>query len=129
MKLGPPDMAAKVKARLGDDIHLAFASPRIRIFLAEVEGKVVGTRARRCAHHRPHFSPARRQPLRLRRPDVRAPGVSRDRGIGSHMLRLCEDWFRDQGIAHSLLHAAPKAVRFYGREGYQANRVMFKRLI
>jgi GNAT superfamily N-acetyltransferase len=127
-ELGPPDMAAKVKARLNDDIRLAFTSERVRIFLAEIEGKVIGLGRADVLTTDPIF--------RLR-DDNRCgyvdqmfvrPGY-RDHGIGSHLLRLCEDWFRDQGIAHSLLHAAPKAVRFYGREGYQANREMFKRLI
>ncbi len=121
-------MANKVKARLDEDIRLAFASPRIRIFLSEVGTQVIGLGRADVLTSYPIF--------RLR-DDIRCgyvdqmfvrPGY-RDRGIGSHLLRLCEDWFRDQGIAHSLLHAAPKAVRFYGREGYQANREMFKRLI
>lgn len=126
-ELGPPDMAAKVKARLDEDIDAAFQTPRVRMFIAEMGGQVVGlSRAdvlttdpifrlrddRRCGYVDQMF--------------VR-PGF-RDRGIGSHLLRLCEDWFRDQGIGHTILHAAPKAVRFYGREGYQANREMFKRL-
>jgi len=52
----------------------------------------------------------------------------RGTGIGQKLLVKCEDWFRELGIDHCLLHSAPKATRFYAREGYQPNREMFKRL-
>jgi GNAT superfamily N-acetyltransferase len=126
-ELGPPEMADKVKQRLHEDITAAIASPSVRIFLAEVEQLPVGLGRADVITTDPIF--------RLR-DDHRCgyvdqmfvrPGY-RDRGIGSQLLRLCEDWFRNQGIGHSLLHAAPKAVRFYNREGYQPNREMFKRL-
>jgi GNAT superfamily N-acetyltransferase len=127
-ELGPQEMAIKVKRRLPDDITAALATPLVRVFIAEVDGKPVGLGRADVLTTDPIF--------RLR-DDNRCGYVDqmyvrmghRDRGIGSQLLRLCEDWFREQGIGHTLLHAAPKAVRFYGREGYQANREMFKRLI
>ena len=127
-ELGPPEVAARVKMHLNDDTRQAFASPHVRIFLAEVDGRVIGLGRADVLTTDPIF--------RLR-DDHRCgyvdqmyvrPGY-RDRGIGSRLLSLCENWFRQQGIGHSLLHAAPKAVHFYGREGYQANREMFKRLL
>ena len=52
----------------------------------------------------------------------------RQQGVGAQLLEMCEGWFREQGIGHCLLHAAPRAVRFYARIGYQPNREMFKKL-
>ena len=39
-----------------------------------------------------------------------------------------ERLMRDGHVVVADLHAAPKAVRFYAREGYQPNREMFKKL-
>ncbi len=126
-ELGPPDMAAKVKSRLDEDIDAAFATNRVRIFLAEMNGQVVGLGRADVLTTDPIFRLRDDQRCGYVDQMFVRPGY-RDRGIGSHLLKLCEDWFREQGIGHALLHAAPKAVRFYGREGYQANREMFKRL-
>lgn len=126
-ELGPPDMAAKVKGRLDEDIDLAFRSNRVRIFLAQMGEHVVGLGRADVLTTDPIFRLRDDQRCGYVDQMFVRPGF-RDRGIGSHLLKLCEDWFREQGIGHSLLHAAPKAVRFYGREGYQANREMFKRL-
>ena len=126
-ELGPSEMADRVKPLLDDDIRLALQSPQVRIFLAELDGEPVGLSRGDVLTTDPIF--------RLR-DDHRCGYVDqmfvrasyRDRGIGAQLLRLCEDWFREQGIGHSILHAAPKAVRFYARIGYQPNREMFKRL-
>lgn len=127
-ELGPDEMASRVKPLLVEDIHVALASPGIRIFIAERDGEALGLSRADVMTADPIF--------RLRE-DHRCGYVDqmyvrrahRDSGLGAQLLRLCEDWFREQGIAHCLLHAAPRAVRFYARVGYQPNREMFKRLI
>jgi GNAT superfamily N-acetyltransferase len=126
-ELGPHDMAERVKPLLDEDIRIALASRAVRVFLAEVDGQPVGLSRGDVLTTDPIF--------RLR-DDHRCGYIDqmfvqaayRDRGVGAQLLRLCEDWFREQGIGHCLLHAAPKAVRFYARIGYQPNREMFKRL-
>jgi GNAT superfamily N-acetyltransferase len=127
VELGPADNAARVKGLLPEDIRFALESASVRIFLAELDGWPVGHGRADVLTNDPIF--------RLRADHrcgyidqmyVRPP--HRDRGIGAHLLALCEDWFRELGIAHVLLHAAPKAVQFYSRAGYASNREMFKRL-
>ncbi|MEO1333912.1 MAG: GNAT family N-acetyltransferase [Myxococcota bacterium] len=126
-ELGPTETAPRIKARLADDIRLALESPDVRVFLAERSGLTVGLSRADILSGDPIF--------RLR--DDRRCGyvdqmfvrpAFRGAGIGSHLMTMCEDWFRSRGIGHALLHAAPRAVRFYAREGYQPNREMFKRL-
>jgi GNAT superfamily N-acetyltransferase len=124
-ELGPEDMADRVKPLLVSDIRIALASEHIRIFLAEFEGKPVGLSRGDVLTQDPIF--------RLR-DDHRCGYIDqmfvqrafRAHGVGAHLLRMCEEWFRSQGINHCLLHSAPKAVRFYARIGYQPNREMFK---
>lgn len=126
-ELDPSEGATQVKERLHDDIINALRAPTIRIFLAENNTESVGLSRADILTQDPIF--------RLRG-DNRCGYVDqmyvlpsyRSRGLGERLLRCCEDWFREQGIRHSLLHAAPKAVRFYARSGYQPNREMFKRL-
>ena len=126
-ELGPHDAQGPIRARLDTDIALAWQVPHIRIFLAEVGGAAVGLSRGDVLHHDPIF--------RLR-PDNRCGYIDqmyvrqgyRDRGVGAALLALCETWFRSLDIHHCLLHAAPRAVRFYARTGYQPNREMFKRL-
>ena len=126
-ELSPDDNAAQIKAMLHDDIREAFQMPNVRIFLAELNGEVIGLSRGDVLTNDPIF--------RLRE-DNRCGYVDqmfvragyRDRGIGAILLRMLEDWFREQGVGHSVLHAAPKAVRFYARIGYQPNREMFKKL-
>ncbi len=126
-ELGPTDSAPRIKARLDEDIRLAMASAEVRIFIAERDGEVIGlSRADILAN----------DPIFRLRDDRRCGYVDqmfvrpsfRGAGVGSQLLALCEDWFRERRIGHALLHAAPRAVRFYAREGYQPNREMFKRL-
>lgn len=126
-ELGPDEMADRVKPLLYEDIRIALRSPNIRIFLAEIGGEPVGLSRGDVITADPIF--------RLR-DDHRCGYIDqmfvrqayRDLGLGGRLLRLCEDWFREQSIGHCLLHAAPKAVRFYARVGYQPNREMFKKL-
>jgi GNAT superfamily N-acetyltransferase len=126
-ELGPQEMADRVKPLLDNDIRVALSSPQIRIFLAVAGGGPVGLSRADVLTTDPIF--------RLRA-DHRCGYVDqmfvrkayRGQGIGLELLRRCEAWFRDQGIGHALLHAAPKATRFYARHGYQPNREMFKRL-
>lgn len=126
-ELGVDEESEQIKRMLHDDIRSAYENPNIRIFLAELDGSPIGLGRADILTTDPIF--------RLRE-DHRCGYIDqmyvrnayRDRGIGAHLLRLCEQWFRDQGIAHCILHAAPKAVRFYARIGYQPNREMFKRL-
>lgn len=126
-ELGPNEMADRVKPLLDEDIRIALGSAHIRVFLAEVDHSPVGLSRGDVLTQDPIF--------RLR-DDHRCGYIDqmfvqakyRAQGVGAHLLRLCEDWFRSQGIGHCLLHSAPKAVRFYARIGYQPNREMFKRL-
>ena len=126
-ELGPTDSAPRIKARLDEDIRVALESDEVRIFLAEEDGAGVGLSRADILSNDPIF--------RLR-DDHRCGYVDqmfvrpshRAKGVGAQLLQLCEDWFRERGIGHALLHAAPRAVRFYAREGYQPNREMFKRL-
>jgi GNAT superfamily N-acetyltransferase len=127
LELGPTDAVGRVVALLDDDIRAALASPNVRIVLGLVGDEVVALGRADVLTSDPIF--------RLR-DDHRCGYIDqmyvkpghRDRGMGAELMRQCEDWFRSQGIAHSLLHAAPKALRFYARQGYLPNREMFKRL-
>ncbi len=127
LELGPSESAEKLRKRLDEDIRLALASPTVRIFLSVIDGAPIGLGRVDVLTHDPIF--------RLR-DDHRCGYIDqmyvrpeyRNHGIGQELLGLCEDWLRDEGIGHVLLHAAPRAVRFYEREGYLSNREMFKRL-
>ena len=126
-ELGPKETAERVKALLDPDIRGALASPNVTVILAEHDGECIGLARGDVLTTDPIF--------RLRE-DHRCGYVDqmfvrptyRGHRIGAELLRRCEDWFRQQGIGHSLLHAAPRAVRFYAAHGYQPNREMFKRL-
>ena len=126
-ELVDPELAAKTRPRFHDDIASALGSPRVRIFLAESPAGAVGLSRGDVLTDDPIF--------RLR-DDHRCGYIDqmfvrpahRDGGVGAELLRLCEAWFRSQEIYHCLLHAAPRAVRFYARIGYGPNREMFKRL-
>lgn len=126
-EVGPRDTAQRVKGKLNDDITLALSTDTICIILAEIDGEPVGLARGDILSTDPIF--------RLR-DDHRCGYIDqmyvrpsyRGSAIGTELLRRCELWFKDRGIGHSILHAAPKAVRFYARHGYQPNREMFKRL-
>lgn len=126
-ELSPSDGAERIKAMLDADIRTALASPQVRIFLAEAGGEVVGLSRADVLDADPIFR--LREDHRCGYVDqmyVREP--YRDQGVGLALLQLCEDWFRAEGLQHALLHAAPRAARFYARIGYQPNREMYKRL-
>ena len=126
-ELNPGDDAAAIKAMLNDDIREAMSNPNVRVTLAELNGEPIGLSRGDIVTTDPIF--------RLRE-DHRCGYVDqmfvrlqhRDRGVGAVLLRMCEDWFRSQGVAFAVLHGAPKAIRFYARVGYQPNREMFKKL-
>ena len=126
-ELGTTDNPSHLKELLVEDIRVALSAPSVCIFLAEVAGEPVGLGRADVLVHDPIF--------RLRE-DHRCGYIDqmyvrlgyRKRGLGAQLMRLCEEWFREQGISHVLLHAAPKAVAFYSRAGYLQNREMLKRL-
>lgn len=126
-ELGPQDLYEVVQPRLAADIAQALTSPEVCIFVAEISGQTIGLARADILRHDPIF--------RLR-PDHRCGYVDqmfvrpvfRGRGLGAQLLSSCEDWFRAQHIEYVVLHAAPRAVRFYSIRGYSANREMFKRL-
>ena len=127
-ELGPEENAMLVIPKLPEDTASAFENSHVVFFLAEhkQEGPI-GLSRGDILHNDPIF--------RLRS-DMRCGYVDqmyvlrnyRKRGIGTHLLKLCENWFSAQGVKHVLLHAAPKALPFYQREGYVSNREMIKRL-
>ncbi len=126
-ELSPDEDNADVKKLFETDIRTALKSTTIHIVLALLGEEPIGLSRGDILTQDPIF--------RLRE-DNRCGYVDqmfvrkayRDRGIGGYLMRLCEDWFREQGLKHCILHAAPKAVRFYARIGYQPNREMFKKL-
>ena len=126
-ELGPHDSARDIKSRLDEDIRLALSSPQVVIFLALNGDEVIGLSRGDVLTQDPIF--------RLRS-DHRCGYIDqmyvkteyRRQQIGAQLLTLCENWFRDQGIGHCILHAALRAIRFYARAGYQSNREMFKKL-
>ena len=126
-ELGAGNSQKEIKSMLDDDIALALSSADIHIILAEIDGEIIGLGRGDILTTDPIF--------RLRK-DHRCGYVDqmfvlpiyRGQQIGAELLSQLEAWFREKGVRHSLLHAAPKAVRFYAQKGYQPNREMFKRL-
>ena len=127
LELSTSDEAARLRLRLDDDIRLALESSTIRIFLALVAGAPVGLGRADVLINDPIFR-LRDEPRCGYVDQMYVRPNYRGRGLGRELLRRCEAWFRELGIGHVLLHAAPRALRFYEREGYQSNREMFKRL-
>ena len=50
----------------------------------------------------------------------------RGQGAGALLLGKCEEWFLEMGVTIVFLHSMPRAVPFYGREGYGLNQEMCK---
>lgn len=126
-EISPADDAERITTLLPDDLHQALHSNAVCIFLAEQGNTLVGLSRGDILTKDPIF--------RLR-DDHRCGYIDqmyvranfRDRGVGEALLTHCENWFRQAGIRHVLLHAAPKAARFYARIGYLPNREMYKQL-
>ena len=126
-ELGPDESNDDVKAMLDDDIKTALANPNVCIFLAELEGEAIGL-SRGDIHTEDPIFRLRKDHRSGYVDQMHVRAAYRDRGIGYALLNTLETWFRDQGLEHIILHAAPKATRFYARIGYQPNREMFKKL-
>lgn len=126
-ELDPSPQADRIVQLLPDDMALALKSCDVQIFLAWADGAPVGLSRGDILRHDPIF--------RLREnsacgyvDQMYVRPSHRDRCVGQRLLDCCEAWFKTRGIRHVLLHAAPRAVRFYARCGYQPNREMFKEL-
>ncbi|MED5463405.1 MAG: GNAT family N-acetyltransferase [Myxococcota bacterium] len=127
VELGPSDEMDTILGHLDQDIETALGAATTRIILAEVGADVAGLGRADILSRDPIF--------RLRK-NQRCGYVDqmyvrkryRKTGIGKSLLTQCEDWFRDQGIGHCILHASLSAVGFYARADYVPNREMFKKL-
>lgn len=126
-EMGPPKTAQRVCEKLPHDTDRALADPQVVFILASDAQNPVGIARADILEQDPIF--------RLR-PENRCGYVDqmyvradyRGKGIGRQLLEQCERWFKEQGLTHCLLHAAPKALSFYADQGYLPNREMFKRL-
>ena len=126
-ELGALQSSPNILLKLEGDISLAMASDERRFFLALADGEAAGLSRADILNEDPIFR--LRDNTRCGYVDqmyVRPP--YRKLGVGKQLLELCEDWFRNQGIEYSLLHASVAAVGFYARANYKPNREMFKRL-
>ena len=126
-ELSPAEGPENIIEKLDEDISLALQSNQVRFFIVEHDGKTAGLARADILTHDPIF--------RLR-DDNRCGYLDqmyvrenfRKLGIGRELLRECEEWFRDQGIGHCLLHASLNAVGFYAKNDYKPNRQMFRKL-
>lgn len=126
-EIGPSEGGDRLKRALPRDFQDALASDSVVVFLAEQDGEAIGLSRGDILHDDPTFR--LREDPRCGYVDQMfvAPAV-RDRGVGQVLLSMVEQWFRQHGIEHVLLHAAPKAARLYARFGYMPNREMYKQL-
>lgn len=126
-ELDPGPSGQRIAAMLPEDMHVALVSRDICIFIAWDDGAPVGLSRGDILGQDPIFR--LREERRCGYVDQMYVQPSyRDAGVGQALLACCEQWFRQMGLRHALLHAAPRAVRFYARCGYQPNREMFKEL-
>lgn len=126
-ELDPSPQGARIEALLPEDTHRALTSPDIRLFIAWDDGVPVGLSRGDILRHDPIFR-LRVNPVCGYVDQMYVRPSHRAARVGERLLACCEAWFKAQQVHHVLLHAAPKAVRFYARHGYQPNREMFKEL-
>lgn len=126
-ELDPTPTQTRILRLLPDDMDQALHSAQVCIYLAWHEHQAVGLCRADVLDGDPIF--------RLRE-DNRCGYIDqmyvrpayRSQQVGQRLLHHCEAWVLSLGITQVLLHAAPKAVRFYARSGYQPNREMIKTL-
>jgi len=126
-EIAPGAVGDESKRLIDGDTKAALASADVRIFLLEMDGQAAGLA-------RADFSSAFTV-FRLRE-DKRGGYVDqmfvrrahRKQKLGKALLLLCENWLRERGATHCLLHAAPNAQGFYAQRGYQSTRELFKKL-
>ena len=126
-EIAPPEDRASCKQALGPDIAQALASPDARLFLAEHQGQLIAlVRVDVLSNTAAFRLRADRRCGYIDQMVVRP--AWRRRAVGRQLMQLCEGWLRQQGVSHCMLHAAPKALSFYTRAGYQSTRELFKKL-
>jgi len=126
-ELDPSEAGERIIALMPQDIARALASPTVRIFIAWDNTMAAGLSRGDILSNDPIFR-LRDNPRCGYVDQMYVRQAYRDHSVGERLLKCCEQWFKQQGVRHVLLHAAPKAVRFYARCGYQPNREMFKEL-
>lgn len=127
LELDPTPSGERIIALLPDDMYTALVSPDICIFIAWDDGRAVGLCRGDILDRDPIFR--LREEHRCGYVDqMYVQPTYRDDGVGQALLACCEQWFRSMNLGQVLLHAAPRAVRFYARCGYQPNREMYKDL-
>ena len=126
-ELGPPENAERLAPLIPEDIELALKSENSAIFLALDDERPIGFARADILSDDPIFR--LRENQRCGYIDqMFIQKAYRKRDLGAQLLKLCENFFREKELSFVLLHSAPKAVRFYARAGYHANREMFKKL-
>jgi len=126
-ELDTGELQATIRQKLPEDIKSALESEHISVFLGSVQQEVVGVARADILSGNPVFR--MREQTRCGYVDqMYVRRAFRKCGYGQQLLRHCEAWFREKGLDHALLHAAPNALHFYTRAGYQPNREYFKRL-
>lgn len=126
-ELSPAEGSENIIQKLDGDIAQALQADQVRFFIVEHNGQIAGLARADILTEDPIF--------RLRE-DNRCGYLDqmyvrekfRKLGIGRELLKECEEWFRNQGIGHCLLHASLNAVGFYAKNEYKPNRQMFRKL-
>lgn len=126
-EIGPSEGGLRLKRALPRDFQDALASDIVVVFLAEQNGHTIGLSRGDILHDDPTFR-LREDPRCGYVDQMFVDPAARDRGVGQVLLSMVEQWFRQHGIVHVLLHAAPKAARLYARFGYMPNREMYKQI-
>ena len=113
--------------QLAKDTKAALTSPHIRIFIAE-EPQATAALARADILASDPIFRLRTNPRCGYVDQLYVRPKFRKMGIGTKLLRECENWFREAGLEHCVLHASTKAIDFYSNANYKPNHEMFKRL-